>query len=111
MLMVGTMSAFMNNIGAVAILLPTMFVIAQRSNYPVTKLLIAALFRFVARRFDDSHRHPPKSPLFHGARGSRLPRIPDVRLFCQRAAVMITGAFYMALVGRHLIPTRNRAKA
>ena len=37
------MSAFMNNIGAVAILLPTMFVIAQRSDYPVTKLLLRSL--------------------------------------------------------------------
>lgn len=41
---VGLMSAFMNNIGAVAILLPSMFVIAQRSRFPVTKLLLPLSF-------------------------------------------------------------------
>jgi di/tricarboxylate transporter len=42
--MVGVMSAFMNNIGAVAILLPSMFVIARKSSYPATKLLIPLSF-------------------------------------------------------------------
>src|SRR5690606_34563337 len=40
MLLVGGMSAVMNNIAAAAILLPSVFAIAQRAGLPVTKLLM-----------------------------------------------------------------------
>src|SRR5690606_21811328 len=43
-LLVGSMSAFMNNIAAAAILLPSVFAIAQRAGVPVTKLLMPLSF-------------------------------------------------------------------
>src|SRR5690606_21173920 len=44
MLLVGGMSAVMNNIAAAAILLPSVFAIAQRAGLPVTKLLMPLSF-------------------------------------------------------------------
>jgi hypothetical protein len=44
MVAVGTLSMFMNNIGAVAVLLPVMFAVSRRSGYPVSKLLIPLSF-------------------------------------------------------------------
>jgi len=40
MLTCGTMSAFMNNVGAAAMLLPAVVTISQEKKVPVSKLLI-----------------------------------------------------------------------
>jgi len=111
MLMVGTMSAFMNNIGAVAILLPTMFVIAQRSDYPVTKLLLPLSFGSLLGGLMTLIGTPPNllcSMALEdaGFRGFRMFDFLPTGL-----AVMITGALYMAFVGRHLIPTREQSES
>jgi di/tricarboxylate transporter len=106
MITVGLMSAFMNNIGAVAILLPTMFVIAQKSNYPVTKLLIPLSFGSLLGGLMTLIGTPPNllcSMALEeaGFRGFRM-----FDFLPTGAAVMITGALYMALAGRFLIPAR-----
>ena len=44
MLTCGIMSAFMNNVGAVAVLMPAVIGIAKKTNIPVSKLLIPLAF-------------------------------------------------------------------
>ena len=44
MITVGVMSAFMNNIGAAAVLLPVSIVLGQKADVPVSKLLIPLAF-------------------------------------------------------------------
>lgn len=110
MAMVGVMSAFMNNIGAVAILLPSMFVIAQKSEYPVTKLLMPLSFGSLLGGLTTLIGTPPNlltSMALEeaGFRGFRMFDFLPTGL-----AVMGTGVLYMGLVGRFLIPERKQAE-
>ena len=57
MLTVGTMSAFMNNIGATAVLLPAVVAIGVRAGIPSSKLLDPTGLRLPARRGDYADRH------------------------------------------------------
>ncbi|MBE0545499.1 MAG: sodium-coupled transporter [Verrucomicrobia bacterium] len=109
MLTVGVMSAFMNNIGAVAILLPTMFVIAQKSDYPVTKLLIPLSFGSLLGGLTTLIGTPPNllCSMALEAAGFRGFRMFD--FLPTGLAVMGAGALYMGLVGRFLIPARKES--
>jgi di/tricarboxylate transporter len=106
MLTVGLMSAFMNNIGAVAILLPAMFIISEQSNYPSTKLLMPLAFGSLLGGLTTLIGTPPNLLVAmaleeYGFRGFRM-----FDFFPTGLAVMATGALYMATIGRRLIPTR-----
>lgn len=107
MFSVGIMSAFMNNIGAVAVLLPAMFIIAQRSKYPVTKLLIPLSFGSLLGGLTTVIGTPPNLLVSialeeQGYRAFRMFDFAPTGL-----AIMIVGALYMAFIGRHLIPERK----
>lgn len=107
MFTIGIMSAFMNNIGAVAILLPAMFAIAKRAEYPVTKLLIPLSFGSLLGGLTTVIGTPPNLLVSialeeQGFRGFRMFDFAPTGL-----AVMCVGALYMTFVGRHLIPKRK----
>jgi di/tricarboxylate transporter len=107
MLAVGTLSMFMNNIGAVAVLMPVMFAIAQRSGYPASKLLIPLSFGSLLGGLVTVIGTPPNLLVSAaledaGYRGFRLFDFAPTGL-----AVMATGIAYMALLGRFLIPLRE----
>lgn len=107
MLCVGIMSAFMNNIGAVAVLLPTIFVIARKSNYPAAKLLIPLAFGALLGGLVTVIGTPPNLLVSialedHGFAGFRLFDFAPTGL-----AVLITGILYVVFIGRHLIPQRG----
>jgi di/tricarboxylate transporter len=111
MVAVGGMSAFMNNIGATAILLPAMFVIAKKSSYPVGRLLIPLSFGSLLGGLVTLIGTPPNLLVSialedAGFRGFRMFDFLPTGL-----AVMITGALYMAFVGRHLIPARSETES
>lgn len=107
MLTVGSMSAFMNNIGAVAVLLPTVFVIARRSGVPASRLLIPLSFGSLMGGLVTMVGTPPNLLVAaalqdHGYRAFRLFDFAPTGL-----AVMAAGVLYMVLIGRHLIPLRG----
>ncbi|MBM3319914.1 MAG: SLC13 family permease [Candidatus Eisenbacteria bacterium] len=111
MAIVGVMSAFMNNIGAVAILLPSMYVVARKLEYPVTKLLIPLSFGSLLGGLTTLIGTPPNllcSTAMEeaGFRGFRMFDFVPTGL-----AVMATGILYMALVGRFLIPVRKETES
>jgi di/tricarboxylate transporter len=104
---VGVMSAFMNNIGAVAVLLPAMFLVAKKADYPPTKLLIPLSFGSLMGGLTTLIGTPPNLLVSialedHGWEGFRMFDFLPTGL-----AVMAVGALYMALVGRHLIAERH----
>ncbi len=107
MLTVGAMSAFMNNIGAVAVLLPAMFIIADRTGYPVTKLLIPLSFGSLLGGLTTLIGTPPNLLVAialeeHGYAGFRMFDFLPTGL-----AVLAAAAVYMTVLGRHLIPERK----
>jgi di/tricarboxylate transporter len=107
MLAVGLLSAFMNNIGAVAVLLPAMFIIANQTGYPVTKLLIPLSFGSLLGGLTTLIGTPPNLLVStaleeRGYRGFLMFDFLPTGL-----AVLGAAALYMVLIGRHLIPVRK----
>lgn len=108
MLTVGGMSAFMNNIGAVAILLPAVVSVARQAEIPPSKLLIPLSFASLLGGNMTLIGTPPNilaSAMLEGYEvgGSFtfLDFLPTGLL------VLSAGIIYMTLIGRRLLPDRT----
>jgi di/tricarboxylate transporter len=106
---VGVLSAFMNNIGAVAVLLPAMFLIAQKSKYPATKLLMPLSFGSLLGGLTTLIGTPPNLLCSMALEDAGFSGFRMFDFMPTGLAVMGTGALYMALVGRFLIPVRKES--
>jgi len=107
MLAVGSMSMFMNNIGAVAVLLPVIFAVSKQSGYPASKLLIPLSFGSLLGGLITLIGTPPNLLISvamedAGFEGFRLFDFAPTGI-----AVLATGIVYMVFVGRFLIPERD----
>ncbi len=107
MIAVGSMSAFMNNIGAVAVLLPTMFLVARRAGYPATKLLMPLSFGSLLGGLTTLIGTPPNLLVSIALEDQGWEGFAMFDFLPTGLAVMGVGAVYMASVGRHLIPERE----
>jgi len=106
-LLVGSMSAFMNNIAAAAILLPSVFAIAQRAGVPVTKLLMPLSFGSLLGGLTTLIGTPPnllasEALVRAGFDGFHMFDFAPTGL-----AVLGLGLLYMVLVGSRLTPVRT----
>ncbi len=110
MLVVGGMSAFMNNIGAVAILLPAIFIISNNFDYPVNKLLLPLSFGSLLGGLVTMIGTPPNLLIsmmleVHGFEGFKLFDFAPTGIL-----ILCAGLIYMMFLGRHLIPARETEK-
>jgi di/tricarboxylate transporter len=108
---VGVMSAFMNNIGAVAVMLPAMFLIARKSKYPATKLLMPLSFGSLLGGLTTLIGTPPNLLCSMALRDAGFDGFRMFDFLPTGAAVMGTGMLYMAVVGRYLIPVREESRS
>lgn len=105
MLTVGIMSAFMNNIGAVAILLPAVISVAKETNTSPSKLLIPLSFASLMGGNMTIIGTPPNI-----LASSILETYGDLEPFGffdflpTGAVILLTGVLYMVLIGRRLLP-------
>ena len=109
MLTCGFMSAFMNNVGAVAILMPAVIGISKKTNIPVSKLLIPLAFSSLLGG-KMTLIGTPANILAQGiliARG--LTPFGFFEITPMGILVLATGIIYMVLIGRHLLPVRETA--
>jgi len=109
MLVCGGMSAFMNNVGAVAVLMPAVVAISQKTKIPVSKLLIPLAFSSLLGG-KMTLIGTPANILAQGilvARG--LPAFGFFEITPMGAIVLAAGIIYMVLIGRHLLPVRQTA--
>lgn len=107
MVTAGVMSAFMNNIGAVAILLPAVISISRQMNTPPSRLLIPLAFAALLGGNMTLIGTPPNilaSTLLEDYGGVDSFRFFD--FLPTGAAVLIAGILFMTLVGRRLLPDR-----
>jgi di/tricarboxylate transporter len=108
MVTVGVMSAFMNNIGAVAILLPAVVSVAREMKISPAKLLIPLAWASLMGGNITLIGTPPN--ILASSILANYPEIPNFEFFDfapMGVIVLTTGVLYMVLVGRHLLPART----
>jgi di/tricarboxylate transporter len=108
MLTVGVMSSFMNNIGAVAILLPAVVSVARRINVAPSKLLIPMAFTSLLGGKMTLIGTPPNilaTSIMETYAGLEPFQFFDFAPM--GAIVLITGILYFVFIGRHLLPERT----
>ncbi len=108
MLAVGVMSAFMNNIGAVAILLPAVMSVARETDIAPSKLLIPLAWASLMGGNMTMIGTPPNI-----LASSILESYADIESFRffdftpMGIVVLGSGVLYILLIGRHLLPRRT----
>ncbi len=109
MLTCGVMSAFMNNVGAVAVLMPAVIGISKKTNIPVSKLLIPLAFSSLL----GGGMTLIGTPANILAQGILLARGLTGFSFFEFTPIgmlaLATGTIYMVTLGRHLLPVRETA--
>lgn len=106
------MSAFMNNIGAVAILMPAVTSIGRKLDIPPARLLMPLAFAALLGGNMTLIGTPPNilaSDILADYGGIEPFAFFD--FLPMGLVVVVAGALYMMLIGRHLLPKTGRASA
>jgi di/tricarboxylate transporter len=107
MLTCGTMSAFMNNIGAVAMLLPAVAGIGRKARIPLSRLLIPLSFSSLMGGNMTLIGTPPNVLAASILSERGLDSFSFFDFTPMGVIIFLTGVAYMVFVGRHLIPVRE----
>lgn len=107
MIVCGTMSAFMNNVGATAMLLPAVVSISWQTKIPVSKLLIPLSFSSLLGGGITLIGTPANILATNIVTERGLPTFGFFDFAPVGIAVFAAGILYMIVVGRHLLPVRQ----
>jgi di/tricarboxylate transporter len=103
----GVISAFMNNVGATAMLMPALVGISRRTKIAVSKLLIPLSFSSLLGG-KMTLIGTPANILAMGILADRgLPTLGFFDFTPMGIVILTTGILYMVLIGRHLLPVRE----
>ncbi len=105
----GVMSAFMNNVGAVAMLLPAVVGISRQAKVPVSRLLIPLSFSSLLGGTMTLIGTPANILATNILIDRGLPSFGFFEFTPIGIVLLITGLVYLVLVGRHLLPVRETA--
>jgi di/tricarboxylate transporter len=107
MLVCGLMSAFMNNVGATAMLLPAVVGISRQTKVPVSKLLIPLSFSSLLGGKMTLIGTPANILATNILIDRGLPSLDFFDFTPIGVVVLTTGLVYMLLFGRRLLPVRE----
>lgn len=110
MLTAGLLSAFMNNVGVAALLLPVVMDIARRTDCAPSKLLMPLSFGCLLGGLTTLVGTPPNILVTGTLRAYGLEPFHLFDFTPVGLAIMVAGITFMALLGRHLLPSRHPAK-
>ena len=107
MLTCGLMSAFMNNVGATAMLLPAVVSVAKQTKIPVSKLLIPLSFSSLLGGKLTLIGTPANILATSIVADRGLPTFHFFDFTPIGLVVFATGILYMVFIGRHFLPVRR----
>ena len=106
----GVISAFMNNVGATAMLMPALVGISRRTKIAISKLLMPLSFSSLLGG-KMTLIGTPANILAMGILADRgLSTLGFFEFAPMGIVVLATGVVYMVLIGRHLLPVREGAQ-
>jgi di/tricarboxylate transporter len=106
----GVISAFMNNVGATAMLMPALIGISRRTKIAVSKLLIPLAFSSLLGGAMTLIGTPANILAMSILADRGLPTLGFFQFTPMGIVLLTTGIIYMVLVGRHLLPAREGAQ-
>jgi len=106
MLVGGGMSAFMNNIGVAALLVPVAVEVARRSGVAPSRLLMPLAYGTLLGGTMTLIGTPPNLLIHMSLREAGLPGMGFFQFAWIGLPVLLVGTAFMALAGRHLLPSR-----
>jgi di/tricarboxylate transporter len=107
MLTCGLMSAFMNNVGATAMLMPAVISVAKQTNIPVSKLLIPLSFSSLMGGSLTLIGTPANILAASIVENNGLPTFGFFDFTFMGLIVFAAGILYMVFIGRHFLPVRQ----
>jgi di/tricarboxylate transporter len=106
----GVISAFMNNVGATAMLMPALVGISRRTKIAVSKLLIPLSFSSLLGGSMTLIGTPANILAMGIVADQGLAPLGFFDFAPMGIVVLTTGVVYMVLIGRHLLPVREGAQ-
>ncbi|MBE2201643.1 MAG: SLC13 family permease [Anaerolinea sp.] len=103
----GLMSAVMNNVGVAAMLLPVVINIARQTKRPSSKLLMPLAMGSLLGGLTTLIGTPPNILVSDALRDYGLQPFGLFDFTPIGLTIMVSGIAFVALVGRHLLPTRD----
>ena len=103
------LSGFMNNVGALALLMPVAIQVARRQNVPAGRILMPLAFGSILGGMTTLIGTPPNL-IVSGFRAQN--GVDTFAMFDYTPvgfAVAVAGVIFVVFVGRHLVPTRKEA--
>lgn len=107
MLTTGFMSAFMINVGVVALMLPVVMDIARQTRRPPSRLLMPLAFGALLGGLTTLIGTPPNILISDALSDAGLRPFGMFDFAPVGLVVMLTGVIFMIVLGRHLLPIRD----
>jgi len=107
MLTAGILSAFMNNIGVAALMLPVVIEVARRTRLPASRLLMPLAYGSLLGGLTTLIGTPPNLLIDGALRTAGQPGFDLFDFTPIGGLLLIAGILFMVLVGRHLLPRKK----